>query len=153
MVSTELLRRYPFFANLTDDQLREIAMITEERDIQKGETLFKAETSADRLYLLQQGNIELYFIVTDERGMEETQEHLVGVINPGDIFGISTLIKPYYYTASAVTGEASSILETNANALRTLCEADLELNAQLLERVASITRKRLEESRIQLLAA
>ena len=40
MVSTELLRRYPFFAGLNDDQLRELAMITEKLEVQEGDTLF-----------------------------------------------------------------------------------------------------------------
>ena len=35
MVSPELLRRYPFFALLDDDQLQAVAMITQEKKLSK----------------------------------------------------------------------------------------------------------------------
>ena len=151
MVSTELLRRYPFFAGLNDDQLRELAMITEELEIQEGDTLFEGESGADFLYLLQDGSIELHYIVVDERGMETPQDFLVGIINPGEVFGISALIKPFNYTASAVANKAGSVLQVDGPKLRALCEADTDLYIVLLERIASTALVRLRDTRMQLI--
>lgn len=150
MVSTELLRRYPLFANLNDQQLRELAMLTQERVVQEGETLFVEDAGADFLYLLRNGNIELHHVVVDERGMERRQDYLVGVINPGEVFGISALIHPYLYTASAIAGEASLVLELDAGSLRVLCESDVEIYVRMLERILATTRKRLQDTRVQL---
>jgi CRP/FNR family cyclic AMP-dependent transcriptional regulator len=152
MVSTELLRRYPFFANLSDDQLRKIAMITEDRAIKDGETLFEGETGADLLYLLRTGGVELHYRVVDERGMETPQDLLVGVINPGEVFGISSLINPYRYTASGVVSESGAVLELDSAALRDLCQADVTMYALFLERVASTAVKRLHDTRVLLVA-
>ena len=153
MVSTELLRRYPFFANLTDEQLRSIAMITEDRATRDGETLFEGGDSADFLYLLRTGGVELHYRVVDEREMEQPQDLLVGIINPGEVFGISSLINPYHYTASGVVSEPGNVLRLNGAALRELCAVDKALYALLLERVASTAVKRLHDTRVLLVAA
>lgn len=153
MVSTELLRRYPFFANMTDDELREIAMISEEKEYADGEAIFVGGKNADYLYLLRNGSIELHYVVTDERGMEETHDYLVGIINPGEVFGISAAVDPYQYTASAVAGGPSLVVEMEGSALRDLCESDVALKALFQERIASTVFKRLQDSRVMLLAA
>ena len=44
MISIELLRRYPFFSMLTDDQLKAIAMIAEEKTYPKETLLVKENT-------------------------------------------------------------------------------------------------------------
>jgi CRP/FNR family cyclic AMP-dependent transcriptional regulator len=150
MVSTELLRRYPFFAGLNDMQLRELAMITEELEIQAGDTLFEGETSADFLYLLQNGSVNLHYLVVDDRGMEAPQDFMVGVINPREVFGISTLIRPFKYTASAVVNKSGSALQLDGLKLRALCEEDLDMYIILLERIASTALLRLRDTRMQL---
>jgi len=150
MVSTELLRRYPFFAGLNDKQLRELAMITEELEIQEGETLFEGESGANFLYLLQDGSVNLHYVVIDERGMELPQDFMVGVINPREVFGISTLIKPFEYTASAIVNKSGSVLQIDGPKLRALCEEDKDMYILLLERIASTALLRLRDTRMQL---
>ncbi|MDX1413635.1 MAG: Crp/Fnr family transcriptional regulator [Candidatus Promineifilaceae bacterium] len=153
MVSPEMLRRYPFFAFLNHDQLRKVAMIAEEKNVSAGMTLFKAGDPANALYLLREGNIELHYHVSDERGMEKSQNYLVGMINPGDMLGISGLIRPYEFTTSAVAGETSQLLEFDAIALRKLCDEDVYLAADWHRQIAETTLERLNHTRIQLLAA
>lgn len=150
MVSTELLRRYPFFAGLDDDQLRQLAMITEDVEVPEGATLFEGEAGADSLYLLKNGSVELHYVVIDEREMEKPQDFLVGIINPAEVFGISALIQPYYYTASAVANNPGSVLQVDGPELRALCESDTDMYVTLLERIASTTRERLTDTRVQL---
>ncbi len=153
MVSTEILRRYPFFSFMNHVQLHEVAMITEEREIESGVVLFSAEEAADALYLLREGSVELHYTVTDERGMEKRQDFLVGMINPGEMFGISALIRPYVYTTGAQTSDASRILEIDAQELRALCERDKDMAAEWQRHIAEVTLERLNYTRIQLLAA
>jgi len=153
MISPEMLRRYPFFAFLNHDQLGEVAMIAEERVVGAGITLFNSGEPASALFLLREGNVELHYTVIDERGMEKPQDYLVGMINPGDVLGISALIRPYQYTTSALTGESSQIVQFDAVALRKLCEQDLQLMAEWQRQIAEATLERLQYTRIQLLAA
>ncbi len=61
MISIELLRRYPFFALLTDDQLKAIAMIAEEKTYPKDTLLVKENTHATKLILLLEGDVDLIY--------------------------------------------------------------------------------------------
>ena len=153
MVSPERLRRYPFFSFMNHVQLHEVSMMTEETELEAGVVLFSEEEDANTLYLLREGSVELHFIVTDERGMEKKQDFLVGMVNPGEIFGISALVRPYKYTTSALTGETSQLLELNALELRALCGKDKALTAEWQSHIAEVTLERLNQTRVQLLAA
>ena len=66
MVSPELLRRYPFFGDLTDAQLKSIAMISEEVEVPEVTHLFSEGHSADHLYLLMNGSVDLTFTSQEE---------------------------------------------------------------------------------------
>ena len=153
MVSPEVLRRYPFFGFMNHDQLREVAIITDEMDADADTTLFESGAEADTFYLLRDGNVELHYVVTDERGMEKRQDFLVGMINPGEVVGISALISPYKYTAMAVVTEPSELLRVDAKRLRDLCDTDPTLSAAWHQRMAESTMERLHSTRVQLLAA
>ncbi len=153
MVSPEMLRRYPFFAFMNHVQLHEAAMITEETELPAGDVLFTSGEPADKLYLLREGGVELHYTVTDERGMEKRQDYLVGMINPGEMFGISALIRPFIYTTSAWTSSPSRLLVLNADDLRELCGKDKELAAEWQRHIAEVTLERLNYTRVQLLAA
>jgi len=153
MVSPEMLRRYPFFSFMNHVQLHEVAMITEEIELASGTVLFTAGEAANALYLLREGSVELHYMVTDERGMEVEQDFLVGMINPGDMFGISALIRPYEYTTGALISATSQLLQLDAKELRALCEKDIELTAEWQRHIAEVTLERLNYTRVQLLAA
>ncbi len=153
MVSPEMLRRYPFFSFMNHVQLHEVSMITEEKKLEAGAVVFTSGEPANTLYLLREGGVELHCIVTDERGMEREQDFLVGMINPGEMMGISALIRPYIYTTGAMTSETSQLLELDAVELRALCEKDTALTAELQRHIAEVTLERLNQTRVQLLAA
>jgi len=50
MISPELLRRYPFFSQLTDRNLKAIAMISEEYEVKAGSILFEEKQPAESFY-------------------------------------------------------------------------------------------------------
>jgi CRP-like cAMP-binding protein len=153
MISTEVLRRYPFFSFLDADQLRELAMITTEVAVGKGEKLFQIEDEADALYFLTDGSFELHYIVIDEHEPELRKEFLVGNINPGEILSISAVIEPHKLTATAIADSNSKLLRVDAEELRELCDEDQGLAYGLMKQIAKSTMERLQTTRIQLAAA
>ena len=52
MISPELLRRFPFFGFLDDMQLKEVAMLAEEIDVEQGTNIFEGEQPAAGLYVM-----------------------------------------------------------------------------------------------------
>jgi len=151
MISPELLRRYPFFGPLNDAQLKAIAMIADEVTIEAGVTLFNEKEPAEAMYLLKEGSIDLFYTV--EEDPEFRKEFPVGEINPGEPFGISSIIDPYILTSTARAASSSKLVRIAANPLRALCEVNNELALIFLRQVAKVALERLEATRVQLAAA
>lgn len=149
MISPEMLRRYPFFCCLNQDQQKAIAMVAEEIHVDPGAILFREDQPVAALYLLMEGSVDLYYAASGE-----TQEQfLVGEINIGEAFGISALIEPYTLTATAKVASPSHILKIDAQALRALCQVDCKMGYALMRQVAQISLERLHFARVELAAA
>ncbi len=153
MISPELLRRYPFFSFLDSSQLKAAAMIADEVSCEKGETLVKADTPADTLYLLVEGSLDLIYVVEDKNGSAPKKEFYIGGINPGEITGISALIEPHQYTMDVRTASPTRLIKFDAAALRALGEVDPKLGYGLMRQTAQAAMNRLHDTRIQLAAA
>lgn len=153
MISPELLRRYPFFGFLNETQVKAVAMIAEEFELVKGETLFENERPASALYLLVEGSVELYYLVGDEGDPKLHKEFYISDINPGEVFGISALIEPYTYTSTGRVASPGRAVKIEGAGLRALCELDCEMGYGLMRQLARAALERLHDTRIQLAAA
>jgi CRP-like cAMP-binding protein len=153
MISPELLRRYPFFGLLTDAQLKAIAMIAQEENISSGTQIFNEGNKADTFYLLLQGSVDLFYTVDTEGVLDFNKEFLVGEINPGEAFGISALVEPYIFSATAKADQNLRFIAIDAVALRALLEKDSKMSCVVMYQVAKVFAERLQSTRIQLAAA
>ena len=153
MISPETLRRYPFFSFMSPEQLREVAMISDESSYSKGDVLFDIGNQADVCFMLMEGAVDLHYIVVDEHEPALRKEFVVGTINPGEMLGISALIDPYEFTATAIAINDSRLLKINAISLRELSQKDSALKLGLQTMVAKATMERLYATRVLLAAA
>lgn len=152
MISPEVLRRYPFFNFMVHEQLREVAMIADEVEVEAGESICQIGDAADALYLLQEGSIELHYVVVDEMKTGRRMDFRVGHIDPGEVIGISALIEPHKFTATAVADAPSKLLKIGAAELRALEEEDADLAYGLQRKIARAAMDRLHAVRVELLA-
>ena len=152
MIPLELLHRFPFFSFMNDKELKAIATIAQELQLNSGDVLCEANTPADALYFLTKGNLPYYIVVTTQHMPDYKQEYFVGYINPEEIFGISALIEPYYYTATLRADKPCRVIKIDAPALRALCEVDPQLSVGLMKAVAKAAMERLQMTRVQLVA-
>jgi len=150
MVSPELLRRYPFFALLNDEQLQAIAMIAQEKNYPKGALLVKENTPAVCLALLTEGDIDLIYSGGGEGAICNA---LVGSIAPGEPYGVSSLIEPYRYTATAKATMPVRVIELDGVALRALVEKDCLMGYIMMRNVAIAVLERLRYTQVELAAA
>lgn len=72
-------------------------------------------------------------------------------VEPGDVVGWSSIVRPHRATSTAVTVEASRLLVFDARQLRALLESDIALAATLYPRIAEAVGRRLSATRQQLL--
>ncbi len=150
MVSPELLRRYPFFASLDEKQLEAIAEISQEKSHPKGTLLVKENTNATVLALLMEGDIDLIFSGGGEGAISNA---LVGSIAPGEVYGVSSLIEPYRYTATAKATIPVKVIEVDGLALRALVEKDPRMGYIMMRNVAIAVLERLRYTQVELAAA
>ncbi len=153
MISPETLRRFPIFGIFTDTQLKQLAMITNQLSLEEGIILFNQNEKADALFFLIDGNIDLFQSVQEETRPEKKKEYLVGEVNPGELFGISTVIEPNIFSAGAKAHLSSKILKINGIELRSLMDADPLLAKNVLHQTAKQLLQRLNLNRTQLAAA
>jgi CRP/FNR family cyclic AMP-dependent transcriptional regulator len=150
MVSPELLRRYPFFALLDEQQLAAVAMIAQEKSYPKGALLVKENTNATCLALLIEGDVDLIYSGGGEGAISNA---LVGSIAPGEPYGVSSLIEPYRYTATAKATVPVKVLELDGLVLRRMVEEDPKLGHIIMRNVAIAVLERLRYTQLELAAA
>ena len=153
MISPELLRRYPFFGFLNDQQLKAVAMIAEEEAVGPGTVVVREGDRADKLYFLMSGGMDLYYTIQEEFKPETAREFFIEEINPGEIFGISALIEPHVLTASARASSNSHLIQIRADGLEALFVEDQDLGCKLMHQMARVAMERLHATRVQLAAA
>ena len=153
MISPELLRRYPFFGFMSDEQLRKLAMAADEEAVRAGVTLLEEGKPADTLFFLLEGSIELLYRVGESRKPETMRELPVGNINPGEPFGISAVIEPNVLTASVRANMDCRVIRIPAASIQKLCDEDKDFALGLMDQFASVAIQRLNATRVQLAAA
>jgi len=150
MVSSELLRRYPFFGLLTEGQLKAIALIAEEKTFPRDTYLLKENAVADKLWLLVEGDVDLVYSGGGEGAVMNV---LVGSIAPGEVLGVSSMIEPYRFISTAKSTTSIKVIEMDANALRIKMQMDCKLGYALMRNIAAAVLERLKYTQVELAAA
>lgn len=153
MISPELLRRYTFFSGLTDTQLNKIVMLSEEIEYEEGETIFNEGDQANTIYLLLDGEVDLFFTAEEDYSPKTSKQFAAGEINVGEVFGVSAFIEPYTTNAEARAARDSRILRIDALTLRSQFPEDLSMAFCIMNAIARTTRDRMTGLHAQLASA
>jgi len=145
VVPPELFRQFSFFKPIDERQLAQLAAIAAERSYQPGEILFEEGASADWLYLVLSGAIELWMRV-DGLG----RAVLVDVVGPGGIIGWSTLVPPHKNTACGKARCSSQVIAIDSSQLKQMVEKDHSLGFYVYRQVAFVIAQRLQDLRCRL---
>ncbi len=147
MISPEMLKRYPFFGGLTEDQINGIAMLSDEEQYPGKTILFREGDIAKTLYVLVEGDIELLY---SGGGEGQVINAYVGSIAQGEVFAVSSLIEPYRLTTTARSEGPVKTIAINAAGLRAMCEVDPRLGYTMMRHLARGLSERLNYARVQL---
>lgn len=127
------LRKHEVFGVFPDVQLSELAGITKKKTYRRNESVYKRGDSAKYLFLVRKG---LVSIRDTEPG--ELQGILVETCGPGQVFGVSSLMKPRQHSLTAVCMEDSEVLAIEARPLLRLCEEEPELGNWFMMTIAHL---------------
>ena len=162
MISIELIRRYPIFAGLTQDQIKKLAQVADELSVEAGYSFFREGDELDNYYIVTEGVVNLTIEIPDQLKEHSLVSQLtnnldmvditVSNVREGNVFGWSAIVPPNISTASATTSSACRVLAFNCGNLKPLLDEDCEFALQLTLKAAQIIRSRLRDMRIESLA-
>lgn len=137
--------RFDLFAGLPGDALASIAPMAEEHILPDGALLFAEGASADHLFLILEGSVSLEKRV--QLGRTGTPRRApIEVTGAWNTVGWSSLVRPYTYTSSGVVQGGATVLAISGEALRRWMIANPSVGYEILTRIASIIRHRMESS-------
>jgi CRP-like cAMP-binding protein len=163
MISPELIRRYPFFAGLSGEQVRVIAELAEEEIVDTDHYFFHEGDTLDGFYLALEGAIALVIELPDRAVSHRisdqfsrklsTTDVVISTVGPGDVFGWSGLVPPHSAIAGAKALAPARVVKVKSVELLKIFEEDCSFGYKMTVKAAQGIRDRLHDLRIESLAA
>jgi len=125
MVDSTLMRKERFFDDFTDRELEIIAKITNEKDFELGETIFKESENGSSLYVVRSGEVKAYVSAPDG------ENFTLAIMKDGDIFGQMSFIdgQPRSATIMAISDVKTFVME------KTDFETIIDENPRLVHKI------------------
>ena len=135
----DLLKECRVFKECSDQELAQAAKICQKVSFKNGEPIFEADSSAEYLYVVGTGAVELRFKVTQYQastGIALDRKF------KGDVFGWSALTEPYIYTLSALAMQDCELVNLKANDMKGLCNKNNHMGYVLMKNISEIIGER-----------
>jgi len=123
------------FEHLNEDDRIALANVVDELKVSAGHTLFQAGDPGDSLFVLRDGQIELF--IKDTAG----QRIVLHTAQPGDMFGELAMLDSGPRTATALALTESNVLVLDRDDLILMFQRKPEAALHMLASLSSLTRK------------
>ncbi len=139
-VTQAQLRQHHLFEHLSETLFLEACCLANHRRLEVNTALFHQGDTADRFYLLLDGQITL------TRVLPEGQEKLVEVISPGQSFAEPLLFSDFrYYSETACALKTSNLISIDGAHYRHVLEQHPQACLELLNSLSQRLHQRLNE--------
>lgn len=136
----EYLQENELFRDLPARDIEELERITVLTNVPRGRVFYRPEDPGERLFLLQEGRVQLYRI------SPEGKKLVIATLGPGALFGEMALLGQQMHNAFAEAVEDCSIMMLNRTDLERLI-----LNVPAIgRRILALTHKRLSDAEARL---
>jgi CRP/FNR family cyclic AMP-dependent transcriptional regulator len=134
-VDPALLEDIEFFKLLDDADRRALAEVVDLIKLRDNQTLFQAGEPGESLFLVREGEIELF--IKDTTG----QKIILDITRPGDFFGEIALLDAGPRTATALALVPTELIEMDRGDLMLLFQKKPEAALHMLAAMGKMTRK------------
>jgi CRP/FNR family cyclic AMP-dependent transcriptional regulator len=145
MISIDEFRHCELFAGLGDQDLAEIAAIAYKETYATGDLICAERELANQIFILCQGRVQVHIQLRSS--LEPDGEMIIEEVEPGRIFGWSSLVKQRRFTASARALEPATVLIIDADDLNTLFDRNLHIGFVVMKQLAEVIASRLRHTR------
>jgi CRP-like cAMP-binding protein len=159
MISVEMLRRYPFFAGFTREQIDDLARVAEEESVLAGHKFVSEGEQLTNFYLVLEGTVGIIIKVPDREYKQSltrqitnnliTRDVTVSSVGEGEIFGWSALIPPNRSTAKVKALTDCRLLDFDYQQLQPIIDEDCCFGHLLTLKAAQVVRGRLRDRRVE----
>lgn len=141
MLTVEKIATIGIFAEVPQDKLDKFAAIGEFCDVRAGERIFRLGERADYLYVLDDGKVDLTFMLEIS---ETHKEVTVETMESGSTLAWSSLVKPYVLTLSARAVQDSRLIRFPGKDLREIIREEPDVGIQVLNSLCELVGHRLQ---------
>lgn len=162
MISAELIRRFPFFAGLSYDQIVTLAKTAGELTVEAEHYFFHEGDTLQSFYLVLEGAVAIVIEVPNPEVVHKLSDQLTGklqmseivisAVGPGEVFGWSALVPPHQATTTGKAATRCRVISFDCQELRQIFDDDCKFGYVMMQKTAQIIRDRLRAMRIETLA-
>jgi CRP-like cAMP-binding protein len=145
MISADALCPCELFVGLDAGDLEQIAAIASAETYETGDLICAERELADRLFILCEGRVELHIQLRSS--LEPDGEMILEEVEPGRIFGWSSLVKQRRFTASARALEPAKVMVIAADDLNALFDHNTHIGFVVMKQLAEVIASRLRHTR------
>ena len=145
-VLIKTLGDHPFLKGLTEEHLNILSSNAMPVQILAGAIIFNEGDTANRFYLIQEGEV-----VLESSDNPEKKPIEIARLGAGDVLGWSWMFPPFYWRFSARAVKPTKAVFFYGTRLRDECEKDPRLGMTLAHRAAEVAIHRLQATRKKLL--
>ncbi|MFP4308332.1 MAG: sensor histidine kinase [Desulfococcaceae bacterium] len=132
----EVLRSVPFFDNLSDAEIREMADSAADERFSAGAVILREGEPGDRFFVVRSGQVEIW----KDHGAAEADR--LAVYGPGDIFGELALIDSAPRSAGVVARTEVSLLSVNRKNFHRIVRDSPAVSLCIMRAIAALIRRR-----------
>lgn len=125
-----LLRRVQLFADLTEEELEQLATICTEKKVEPGETIIQQNTTGTEMYIVGEGSVEVFI-----QGLNNARSLVL--LGKGQVIGEMALIDQGYRSASVrATQDGATLYQVERDAFYQLCNANTNIGFLVMRNLA-----------------
>ena len=137
------LNSFPIFNNVDDKYIALFQPLFERFTCPVGTMVIEQGVAADFLYLVESGNVEIFYKPYDGESITVTH------VGAGGLFGWSALVGSTKYSSSGVAVEELNAWRIHGRDLRNLCRENPQAGSVILDRLAGAVSSRWQNAHEQ----
>jgi len=127
-----------FFKGVDAQVIKEIENSCTVEIYEKDTVIFEKGSQADCLYILEQGNIDLFI---KDKGLT-----ICNLVEPGEVFGWSSIVEKGIYTASCICKAQTKVLKISKDKIEDIFNRYPKAAVVFYRRLGSIFSKRISKA-------
>ncbi len=131
MATPSIMKHVELFRGLSDEQLKQVALLGREEVYQVGDILCEQDAPGDKVFIIMRGQVEIR--VRDRRGTQYSAVYL----GAGQVIGEMALVDEGKRSATVIAAEdETTVFAIPSDAFVRLCKTDTHIGYLLMRNIA-----------------